>query len=99
NFVLLNVDGLGYSIVYVFQVLSAKELKQVSDDKTRLTEHFIPTLPSLLAKFKADTDKVSNLLSLPQYFDLEIYTTSRQEKNLVKLLDLLKEITTIHSDL
>ena len=30
--------------------LTSKESRQVMDDKTRLTEHFIVTLPQLLAK-------------------------------------------------
>ena len=29
---------------------------------------------------------------IPQYFDLDIYTTSRQEKNLDRLLSLIQEI-------
>lgn len=80
------------------KILSAKELKQVSDDKTRLTEHFIPTLPALLSKFKTDPDKVTNLLALPQYFDLEIYTTSRQEKSLAALLEHIRDIIDQHTD-
>ena len=80
------------------KVLSAKELKQVSDDKNRLTEHFIPALPALLTKFKLDADKVANLLLLPQFFDLEIYTTSRQERSLEALLDLISEIASYHDD-
>ena len=27
-----------------------------------------------------DAEKVANLLQIPQYFDLDIYTASRQEK-------------------
>lgn len=56
-----------------------KEIKQVQDDKQRLTEHFISTLPPLIDKYRADPDKLANLISIPQHFDLEIYTTSRQE--------------------
>lgn len=41
---------------------------------------------------------MANLLSLPQYFDLEVYTTSRQERSLDHLLDLIREITNIHTD-
>ncbi|ODM98305.1 Cohesin subunit SA-1 [Orchesella cincta] len=81
------------------KILSAKELKQVSDDKNRLTEHFIPILPALLTRFKADPDKVANLLSLPQYFDLEIYTTSRQEKSLDMLLELIKDVVEQHTEM
>ena len=34
-----------------------------------------------------DAEKVANLLLIPQYFDLDIYTASRQEKvhNIFKL--------------
>lgn len=64
----------------VLQQLSAKELKQVQDDKVKLTEHFIVALPLLLSKYLADSEKVANLMLIPQYFDLEIYTTSRQEQ-------------------
>ena len=71
--------------------LSAKELKQVSDDKQLLTAHFIQTLPPLLRKYLPDTEKIANLIVIPQYFDLEIYTSSRQERNLDALLgELLK---------
>lgn len=52
----------------------------MSEDKTKLTEHLIPTLPQLLHKYIADPEKVANLLVIPQYFELEIYTNSRQEK-------------------
>lgn len=78
--------------------LSAKELKQVQDDKTRLTEHFIVTLPPLLEKYQADAEKLTNLLSVPQYFDLDIYTTSRQESNLQALLDMMSNIMSKHTD-
>lgn len=59
--------------------MSAKEIKQVQDDKLRLTEHYIQTLPQLLDKYRADPEKLANLLAIPQYFELDIYTTSRQE--------------------
>lgn len=60
-------------------MMSVKEVKTVQDDKQRLTEHFIKVLPPLIDKYRADADKLINLLSIPQYFDLDIYTTSRQE--------------------
>lgn len=34
----------------------------------------------LNSKYSIDAEKVTNLLQLPQYFDLEIYTTGRLEK-------------------
>ncbi|KAK7478980.1 hypothetical protein BaRGS_00029741 [Batillaria attramentaria] len=78
--------------------LTAKEAKQVSEDKTKLTEHFIVTLPQLLLKYLMDPEKVANLLQIPQYFDLDIYTSSRQEKNLEALLRYLHEIVEKHTD-
>lgn len=36
------------------------------------------SLPIL--QYSVDAEKVTNLLQLPQYFDLEIYTTGRLEK-------------------
>ena len=78
--------------------LSAKELKQVSDDKQALTAHFIQTLPPLLHKYLPDAEKIANLMVIPQYFDLDIYTTSRQEKNLDRLLSLIQEIVEKHSE-
>ena len=78
--------------------MSAKELKQVADDKQALTAHFIQTLPPLLKKYLPDHEKIANLMVIPQHFDLEIYTTSRQEKNLETLLNLIQEIVDKHSD-
>merc|ERR1719189_1489578 len=41
---------------------------------------------------------MANLLTIPQYFDLEIYTTSRQEKALESLLKLVQEAVDKHTD-
>ena len=48
----------------------------------------------LLHKYLPDPEKMANLLVIPQYFDMEIYTTSRQEKALDSLLKFLHQ----HSD-
>ncbi|XP_053673037.1 cohesin subunit SA-1 [Anopheles nili] len=78
--------------------LSAKEIKQVQDDKQRLTEHFIQTLPLLLHKYSADGEKLTNLLAIPQYFDIELFTTTRQEANLLALLDKMTHVMSTHVD-
>ncbi|XP_059620439.1 cohesin subunit SA-1 [Phlebotomus argentipes] len=78
--------------------LSAKEHKVVQDDKQKLTEHFIQALPKLLYHYSADAEKLTNLLAIPQFFDLDIYTTARQEGNLQALLDKMAHIMTIHTD-
>ncbi|XP_075040468.1 cohesin subunit SA-2 isoform X1 [Mixophyes fleayi] len=80
------------------RVLTAKEKKTQLDDKTRITELFAVSLPQLLAKYSVDAEKVTNLLQLPQYFDLEIYTTGRLEKHLEALLRQIRNIVEKHTD-
>lgn len=52
-----------------------------------MTEHFIQTLPVLLQRYSADAEKLTNLMAIPQYFDLVVYTNSRQDavRYLIKL--------------
>ncbi|XP_056664870.1 cohesin subunit SA-2 isoform X1 [Monodelphis domestica] len=80
------------------RVLTAKEKKTQLDDRTRITELFAVALPQLLAKYSIDAEKVTNLLQLPQYFDLEIYTTGRLEKHLDALLRQIRDIVEKHTD-
>uniref|UniRef100_A0AAR2JVE2 Cohesin subunit SA n=1 Tax=Pygocentrus nattereri TaxID=42514 RepID=A0AAR2JVE2_PYGNA len=80
------------------RVLTAKEKKTQLDDRTRMTELFAVALPPLLAKYSVDAEKVTNLLQLPQFFDLEIYTTGRLEKHLESLLRQIREIVEKHTD-
>lgn len=77
--------------------LSSKELKAIQDEKVKLTEHFIVTLPALLEKYQADSEKLANLLAVPQYFDLNLYTTNRQEGNLQALLDKISQVMCMHT--
>uniref|UniRef100_A0A2C9KAA6 SCD domain-containing protein n=1 Tax=Biomphalaria glabrata TaxID=6526 RepID=A0A2C9KAA6_BIOGL len=77
--------------------MSAREVKQVSEDKQKLTEHFIVALPQLLLKYLMDPEKVANLLQIPLYFDLDIYTSGRQEKNLELLLRYINDIVEKHT--
>ncbi|XP_034831620.2 cohesin subunit SA-2 isoform X2 [Maniola hyperantus] len=74
------------------QVLSKEQAKMVSDDRAKMTTHFMVTLPALLDKFGADPEKLTNLVAIPQYFDLELYTTQRQEGNLNLLLAKIRDI-------
>ncbi|XP_062832530.1 cohesin subunit SA-1 isoform X2 [Anolis carolinensis] len=78
------------------RVLTAKERKTQIDDRNKLTEHFIIALPILLSKYSADAEKVANLLQIPQYFDLEIYSTGRMEKHLDALLKQIKFVVEKH---
>lgn len=79
--------------------MSAKESKQVAEDKQKLTEHFIQALPQLLLKYLMDSEKVANLLQIPLYFDLDIYTSGRQEKNLEALLHYINDIVEKHTSM
>uniref|UniRef100_A0A673B8B9 Cohesin subunit SA n=1 Tax=Sphaeramia orbicularis TaxID=375764 RepID=A0A673B8B9_9TELE len=80
------------------RVLTAKEKKTQLDDRTRVTEMFAVALPLLLAKYCVDIDKVTNLLQIPKYFDLDIYTTGRLEKHLDALLRQIWEVVDKHTD-
>ena len=72
--------------------MSAREQKQIQKDKEKLTEHFIQTLPLLLSKYKFDPEKLANLLTIPQYFDLLIYHELKAEENLQFLLTKMQMI-------
>ncbi|XP_012675064.2 cohesin subunit SA-2-like isoform X2 [Clupea harengus] len=80
------------------RVLTAKEKKSQLDDRTRITEMFAVALPLLLAKYAVDAAKLTNLLQLPQYFDLEIFTTGRLEKHLESLLRQIREVVEKHTE-
>ncbi|XP_060625830.2 cohesin subunit SA-2-like [Anolis sagrei] len=80
------------------KVLSAKEKKIQVEDCTKITEHFIVALPQLLAKYSTDAEKVINLLQIPQYFYLELYSTEPLDKHLDALLKEVEAIVTKHTD-
>ncbi|CAM4843450.1 unnamed protein product [Rotaria magnacalcarata] len=77
--------------------LTMKEQKQKEDDKKVLTDHFISTLPRLLNKYVADADKLLNLLQIPLYFNYEVYTTTRRERDLDFYLNALSDIVQRHT--
>ncbi|XP_058299395.1 cohesin subunit SA-3 isoform X7 [Hylobates moloch] len=78
--------------------LTSKERKTQADDRVKLTEHLIPLLPQLLAKFSADAEKVTPLLQLLSCFDLHIYCTGRLEKHLELFLQQLQEVVVKHAE-
>ncbi|NXB21689.1 STAG2 protein, partial [Rhagologus leucostigma] len=81
------------------KILSVKEKKIQLEDCTKITEHFIMVLPQLLAKYSTDSQKVANLLQIPQYYDLDVYSTGHREKHLDALLREMKDIVAKHSDM
>ncbi|NXF35713.1 STAG2 protein, partial [Nyctibius bracteatus] len=78
---------------------SIREKKIQLEDCTKITEHFIMVLPQLLAKYSTDAQKVANLLQIPQYYDLDVYSTGHLEKHLDALLREVKDIVAQHSDM
>ncbi|XP_028251212.1 cohesin subunit SA-1a [Parambassis ranga] len=80
------------------RVLTAKERKTQIDDKNKLTEHFIMALPMLLSKYQADSEKVANLLQIPQFFDLDVYSAGRMEKHLDALLKQIRLVVEKHTE-
>ncbi|XP_015743402.1 cohesin subunit SA-2-like [Python bivittatus] len=80
------------------KILSTKEKKIQMEDCAKMTEHFIVVLPQLLAKYSLDAEKVTNLLQISQYFDLERYSTGLFNKHLDALLREVKAIVMTHSN-
>ncbi|XP_034399362.1 cohesin subunit SA-1 [Cyclopterus lumpus] len=81
------------------KILGMKDKKVQEQDRRRITTHFIPLLPQLLAKYSADAEKVTLLLKAPLYFSLEMYSSSlRLEKHLDLLLSQVCCIIEKHTE-
>ncbi|XP_024859964.1 cohesin subunit SA-1 [Kryptolebias marmoratus] len=81
------------------KILSMKDKKIQEQDRNRITTHFIPLLPQLLAKYSADAGKVSLLLKTPFYFDLEMFSSTQWlEKHLDPLLSQICDIVKKHTE-
>jgi cohesin complex subunit SA-1/2 len=75
-----------------------KDPRVLKEERTRITEAFIPTLPRLINKFIADQDKINSLTQLPLFFELEIYQAGRHERQLADLMDSFDRVFDQHSD-
>ncbi|XP_071443108.1 cohesin subunit SA-2-like isoform X2 [Hetaerina americana] len=80
------------------KVKTTSELKQVNDDRAILSEHFLKTLPELLAKYMQHPEAVKNLMAIPQFCDLQLYTQNNMEEELDGLLQLICQVMLNHSD-
>ncbi|XP_037315563.2 cohesin subunit SA-1 [Pungitius pungitius] len=79
--------------------VTMKDKKVQEQDRRRITSHFIPLLPQLLAKYSADAEKVSLLLKAPLYFSLEMYSSAAGlDKHLDLLLSQVWGIIEKHTD-
>ncbi|KAI2648908.1 Cohesin subunit SA-1 [Labeo rohita] len=50
-------------------------------------------------RYQADAEKVANLLQIPQYFDLEVYSSGRMEKHLDALLKQIRVVVEKHAEM
>lgn len=76
----------------------AKDVKQIQEDRTRMSEILIPNLPKLLNRHIDDRDKIANLTTIPQYFVLELYPTGRMMKYLDELVKAFERVVDQHHD-
>ncbi|KAG8239434.1 hypothetical protein J437_LFUL019065, partial [Ladona fulva] len=62
------------------KVMTTLELKQVTDDRALLSEHFLKALPQLLNKYMQHPDATKNLMTIPQFCDLQLYSANNLEE-------------------
>ena len=69
-----------------------KKVKKEDEEKQleEMSSILCPILPKLLEKFQSD--KVDELLELPQYFDLSVYVDNQIQSDFTDLLKIMKEI-------
>ncbi|KAG9334166.1 hypothetical protein JZ751_009079, partial [Albula glossodonta] len=53
---------------------------------------------SVPLQYQADSEKVANLLQIPQFFDLDVYSAGRMEKHLDALLKQIKFVVEKHTE-
>lgn len=81
-----------------FQSSTAKEKTQAEEEKRNMSKHFIQVLPTLLQLYSADSEKLANLLAIPQYFDLIEYANNQGDVQLKMLLQKMSKIVKDHHD-
>ncbi|XP_065644555.1 cohesin subunit SA-2 isoform X6 [Hydra vulgaris] len=78
--------------------LSQKEKEAINDDRNAISSHFMEYLPKFLEKYKADVVKTNELLTIPQYFRLDVYAEKRLTKHLDALLSHMEDIVLKNTD-
>ncbi|KFD53771.1 hypothetical protein M514_05277 [Trichuris suis] len=78
--------------------ITQREHRQWLEDQERITEHFAMTLPQLLHKFVVNTQDVINLLTIAQYFHMNVYAASVYSNPLESLLKCIEELFAKHTD-
>nr|CAD2171791.1 unnamed protein product [Meloidogyne enterolobii] len=74
-----------------------KDLRLLQEERVRISEVFIPTLPRLLSTFIADEEIVLNLLDIFLHFELEIYSAGRYEQGLNEFMQHIGRIVEQYS--
>ncbi|KAF1751846.1 hypothetical protein GCK72_018400 [Caenorhabditis remanei] len=77
---------------------SAKEARDLKEDRARLTEILIPLVPRLLTRFSTDSEKIVNLVNIPLHFQLDMYLSPRMQTHLTELMDALDALIEKHID-
>ncbi|KAF8565992.1 hypothetical protein P879_06467 [Paragonimus westermani] len=78
--------------------LSAREARAIAEERARMTEAMITALPALLTKYGETPERAANLLTIPRFMDIELYTTGRHERHLDLLLQSVQDIVDRHTD-
>ncbi|XP_065178833.1 cohesin subunit SA-2-like [Sycon ciliatum] len=91
------VGGLGPPFRAYRKILSKKEKLSLEEQKNAVSSHFMSCLPALLVKYDADAAKVMELVSIPQAFDLSLYSSLRLKKQLSDFLSAVHRIVFKHS--
>uniref|UniRef100_A0A915DSJ5 Cohesin subunit SCC3/SA HEAT-repeats domain-containing protein n=1 Tax=Ditylenchus dipsaci TaxID=166011 RepID=A0A915DSJ5_9BILA len=79
-------------------VASTKDARYLVEERARISEVFIPAPPKLLARFIADQAKISNLTSIPVFFQMEMYPNARLGLHLEEMMLMLDRIVEQHAD-
>nr|CAH8872682.1 unnamed protein product [Trichobilharzia regenti] len=79
-------------------VSSTREARALTEERHRMTEAMITALPALLSKYGESPERATNLLAIPTYMEMELYTTGRHERHLDLLLQGVQEIVERHTD-
>ncbi|KAJ1371939.1 hypothetical protein KIN20_033985, partial [Parelaphostrongylus tenuis] len=77
--------------------LSNEESCTFVENRNRVSEILIPTLPKLLHKFIADPVKITNLIELPLYFQLDMYMDGRLVNRFTELMKVIKKVLEKHN--
>lgn len=72
--------------------MTANLKKTIKKDQEKVTKHFMQTLPALITKYESDCENLANIILIPQYFDLNIFTKPQAEENLDSLLVQIQSI-------